>query len=150
MRTSTSPTSWGTSGMPKVDQNNAARVWFQFSCVMAPSTATDWCQHPQLKSKKAHDIICHHNKQLLAGNHPTPFHMIICGTAGTGKSYLISTIAHTLGTSCLLTATTGIAAFNICGQTLHSALQLPIHSPCFRVLHFIDCSWQWKTYRTSL
>ena len=53
--------------------------------------------------------------------------MIVCGTAGTGKSYLISAIAHALGDSCLLTGTTGMASFNICGKTVHSALHLPIH-----------------------
>ena len=37
-----------------------------------------------------HDIICLHYQQLLADNKPTPLHMIICGTAGTGKSYLNS------------------------------------------------------------
>ena len=41
--------------------------------------------------------------------------MIVSGTAGTGKSFLISVIAALLGESCLLTGTTRIAAFNICG-----------------------------------
>ena len=54
--------------------------------------------------------------------------MLVCGTAGTGKSYLISSIVHTLGNACLLTGTTGMASFNICGKTLHSALKLPIHN----------------------
>ena len=82
----------------------------------------------------AYDIVCHHQHQFIAGNNPSPLRMIICCTASTGKSYLISAIAHTLGTSCLLTATTGMAAFNICGQTLHSALQLPIRSCTFKDL----------------
>lgn len=54
--------------------------------------------------------------------------MIVCGTAGTGKSYLISAIAQTLGQSCILTGTTGMASFNICGRTLHSTLNLPVKS----------------------
>lgn len=53
--------------------------------------------------------------------------MIVSGTAGTGKSYLISAIAGLLSNVCILTGTTGMASFNICGKTLHSALQLPIH-----------------------
>lgn len=52
--------------------------------------------------------------------------MMVCGTAGNSKSYLISAIAHALGSACLLTATTGMAAFRICGKTIHSALQLPV------------------------
>ena len=54
--------------------------------------------------------------------------MIVLGTAGTGKSYLISAIAHLLRQKCVLTGTTGMASFNICGKTLHSALKLPVHS----------------------
>ena len=52
--------------------------------------------------------------------------MLILGTAGTGKSFLIQAIAQLLQDKCLLTATTGIAAFHIGGITLHSALHLPI------------------------
>ena len=84
--------------------------------------------------KKAYDILHRHHQQLLANNKPTPLRMIICGTAGTGKSYLISAIAQKLRSLCILTATTGMAAFNVCGQTLHSALQLPIRSYTFKDL----------------
>ena len=52
--------------------------------------------------------------------------MIVCGTAGTGKTYLISAVKQVLGAQCVVTATTGIAAFSINGETLHSAPQLPI------------------------
>ena len=59
-------------------------------------------------------------------NHQEPFHMLILGTAGTGISFLIQAIAQLLQNMCLLTATTGIAAFHIGGITLHSALNLPV------------------------
>jgi ATP-dependent DNA helicase PIF1 len=52
--------------------------------------------------------------------------MIVCGTAGTGKTYLISATEQVLAAQYVVTATTGIAAFSINGQTLHSAAQLPI------------------------
>lgn len=81
-----------------------------------------------MKQQMAYDIILHHQAQVTANHQPPPLHMLVCGTAGTGKSYLIIAIAHTLGELCLLTGTTGMASFNICGKTLHSALQLPIHS----------------------
>jgi Cdc6-like AAA superfamily ATPase len=51
--------------------------------------------------------------------------MIVCGTAGTGKTYLINATKQELATHCVVTATTWIAAFSINGQTLHSAAQLP-------------------------
>ena len=65
--------------------------------------------------------------KIIANRQPAPLHMLVCGTAGTGKSYLIRAIAHTLGNTCLLTATTGKASFNICGRTVHSASKLPKH-----------------------
>ena len=76
----------------------------------------------------AYDTVCRHHRSFTAGEAPQPLHMIICGTAGTGKSFLITAIAHTLGDTCLLTGTTGLAGFNICGTTLHSTLQLPVQS----------------------
>ena len=44
--------------------------------------------------------------------------MLILGTAGTGKSFLIQAIVQLLQVKCLLTATTGIAAFHIGGITV--------------------------------
>lgn len=67
----------------------------------------------------AYKIIILHSQQLASNQHPLPLHMIICGTAGTGKSYLINAISQCLGEKCLLTGTTGIAAYNIGGKTLH-------------------------------
>ena len=53
--------------------------------------------------------------------------MIVSSTAGTGKTYLISALRQVLRDQCIVTATTGIAAFSINSQTLHYAAQLPIH-----------------------
>ena len=104
-----------------------------------------------VEQKKAYDIICHHHEQITAGNNPPPLHMIVCGTAGTGKSYVISAIAHALGSTCVLTGTTGMAAFHICGKTLHSALQLPIRSSSHRdlqgsSLHRLQLAMKDKSY----
>ena len=76
----------------------------------------------------AYDTICRHHTQQLSGQNPLPLHMIVYGSAGTGKSYLISAIAHAIGHKCLLTGTTGMASFNICGKTVHSALKLPVRN----------------------
>ena len=48
------------------------------------------------------------------------------GTAGTRKSYLIHCLRLLLDSRVHLTASNGIAAFNIEGQTLHSLLSLPV------------------------
>ena len=80
------------------------------------------------KQNLAYTIILDHYRQLTLNQHPLPLQMIVCGTAGTGKSYLISAIAQTLREACILTGTTGMASFNICGKTLHSTLQLPVRA----------------------
>ena len=55
-----------------------------------------------------------------------PLALIINGVAGTGKSYLINAIRTLLQGKCAVTATTGKAAFNINGITIHSLLKLPV------------------------
>ena len=59
--------------------------------------------------------------------------MIIQGTTGTRKSYLIHCISHALAASTtsgksplLLLAPTGIVAFNTHAKTIHSTLKIPI------------------------
>ena len=73
------------------------------------------------KQRLAYDIITSE-----IGDNPEPVHMIVCGTAGTGKTYLISAVKQVLGAQCVVTATTVIAAFSINSETLHSAAQPPI------------------------
>ena len=55
-----------------------------------------------------------------------PLHIIINGTAGTGKSYLVNCYRLLLGTIVKVAAPTGVAAFIIDGRTLHSLLHLPV------------------------
>ena len=73
------------------------------------------------EQRLAFEIITEHHQKLtmeseLSNDHKQML-MIIYGTAGTGKSYLIHAIASQLQNECCLTATTGIAAFNINGIT---------------------------------
>ena len=56
---------------------------------------------------------------------PPPLRLIISGTAGTGKSYLIHCLRLLLGDKVQVAAPTGVAAFNIEGHTLHTLLDLP-------------------------
>ena len=59
--------------------------------------------------------------------------MIIQGTTGTGKSYLIDCIRKTINItedndkkSLLALAPTGVAAYNIQASTIHTCLRIPI------------------------
>ena len=61
----------------------------------------------------------------FVNNRSTPLRLIITGTAGTGKSYLIHCIRLLLGDSIKVAAPTGVASFIIDGTTLHSLLHLP-------------------------
>ena len=97
----------------------------------------------ELNAKQRVIVMFHHNwckKAVLAlkeGKPIEPYHVFLSGPAGVGKSHVIKLIhSDTLkflelsGTLrpddviVLLTAPTGVAAFNINGMTLHSALLL--------------------------
>ena len=54
---------------------------------------------------------------------PLPLHVIVSGTAGTGKPYLIHCLRLLLGDRLRVAAPTGVAAFNV--DTLHSLFTLP-------------------------
>ena len=82
----------------------------------------------------AFNIIIHHLDQHLRGNKPPQRLLIIHGQGGTGKSTLLNAISqafHERGVSHLLakTATSGVAATMIGGQTLHTWAALPIAIP---------------------
>lgn len=62
---------------------------------------------------------------------PGPMRMVIVGTAGTGKSWLISQLQHCLGASLRTCAPTGKAAFAIRGCTAHYLFRLPVGAEPF-------------------
>lgn len=72
--------------------------------------------------KLAYDIITEHSKST---SEKKALLLIINGVAGTGKSYLIRALKSYLKQKCVITATTGKAAYSIRGVTAHSLLKLP-------------------------
>ncbi|XP_077364609.1 uncharacterized protein LOC144009028 isoform X1 [Festucalex cinctus] len=74
--------------------------------------------------------------QKLAGKNPDPLHVFITGGAGTGKTHLIKAIQYEatrlLSTVCrhpdnvcvLITAPTGIAAYNLHASTIHHTFSI--------------------------
>ena len=63
-----------------------------------------------------------------------PLLLIINGVVGTGKGYLVTAISSKLDERCVVTATTGKAAYNINGVTIHSFLKLAVASNSFKDL----------------
>ena len=76
----------------------------------------------------AYNIVNSHFDDTCISSDKEPLCLIIIGVAGTGKSYLINAIRNLLQGKCAVSATTGKAAYNIKGVTLHSLLKLPIGS----------------------
>ncbi|XP_076872152.1 uncharacterized protein LOC143522233 [Brachyhypopomus gauderio] len=74
--------------------------------------------------------------QKLRGEHPDPFHVFISGPGGVGKSVLIKAIHYEAcrilsrlsqnpdDTRVLLTAPTGVSAYNIDAATIHTSLSI--------------------------
>ena len=71
---------------------------------------------------------------------PDPFHIFLSGDAGVGKTFLVNVIIEYLKKtlvfpgqnsdeepSIAVTASTGKAACNINGTTVHTAFQLPLY-----------------------
>ena len=75
--------------------------------------------------KSAYEVVKSHSLQSVDENYES-LKMIINGEAGTGKSVLINAVRNLLEDKCYVTATTGKAAHNINGVTIHSLLKLPI------------------------
>ena len=79
-------------------------------------------QHLQGKQLQAYALVREHAEAEA----PPPLRMIVSGTAGTGKSYLIHCLRLLLKNRVRVAAPTGVAAFNIEGHTLHCLLSLPV------------------------
>ena len=89
---------------------------------------------PQRPFTTTADPACLQGKQLstyhlvqqhMESSDSSPLRMVVSGTAGTGKSYLIHCLRLLLQDKVRVVAPTGVAAFNVDGHTLHSLLNLP-------------------------
>lgn len=107
-------------------------------------THQEYCYYYRSLNKEQRDIVDFHREWckktviLLKKNQPVkPYHLFLSGPGGVGKSYVIKMIhtdtirymrsisgISTNDITAMLTATTGVAAFNIEGITIHSGFHL--------------------------
>ena len=75
------------------------------------------------KQLQAYNHVSHH---FVSGS-TSPLHLIVSGTTGTGKSYLINCLKLLLRNQLWVCGPTGVASFNIQGYMLHTlfSLRLP-------------------------
>ena len=87
-------------------------------------------QNLQGKQLQVYTTVQQHYKAV----NPPPLRMIISGTAGTGKSYLIHCLRLLLQHQLCVAAPTGVAAFNVDGNTFtpSSAYPLEVTSKTWR------------------
>ena len=80
--------------------------------------------HLQGKQLLAYSAVREHSESSNPSQ--SPLRMVVSGTEGTGKSYLIQCLKLLLKDRLCVAAPTGVAAFNVDGYTLHSLLSLPV------------------------
>ena len=88
------------------------------SSSQSPSADPQLLQGKQLEAYQA-------VQQHRLNRRGTALRMIVSGTAGTGKSFLINCLTNLLGPHVKVSAPTGVAATKIHGGTLHSLLHIP-------------------------
>ena len=105
---------------------DAAR-WTEVSlrdAIVAPTPLPD----PSLLNESqsfVYRVVVEHKERSRAQLGVPPLRILVCGTAGSGKTFLIKSLKHHLGDQCLVLAPTGVAADNIGGSTYHSKIPIP-------------------------
>ena len=129
---------WTTSSANFPDPQEAVRF---ISRNRSEQTATAIVDHTQINynpailqgnQEMAYNAMQSHFEAVIQGQSPESLRLIVSGMAGTGKSYLIGCFRALLGDACYVAAPTGVAAFNVGGQTMYSLLRFP--------LNFSDCN----------
>ena len=111
-----------TQSYPNIEEAASFISQHQQQATPTPFTTTATPENLQGRQHDVYNTV----KQHYEGDDPEPLHIIINGTAGTGKSYLINCLRLLLGDSVKVAAPTGVASFIIEGRTLHSLLHLPV------------------------
>ena len=71
----------------------------------------------QGNQEMVYNAVQSHFEAVIQGQSPESLRLIVSGTAGTGKSYVIGCLRALVGDACYVAAPTGVAAFNVGGQT---------------------------------
>ncbi|CAM9107682.1 unnamed protein product [Ectocarpus sp. 13 AM-2016] len=74
------------------------------------------------RQRNCYDVVMNH----FENERSEPPHIMVLGTAGAGKSYLVYALSKLLGGFLRRAALTGMAGFLIAGSTLHSLPGLPV------------------------
>ena len=116
--------SWLASSMvySNIDEMPTFISRYRQSAHQRPFTTTADPSKLQGKQLAAYNLVKHHQE---SNDVSSPLRMIISGTAGTGKSYLIHCLRLLLRDKLRVVAPTGVAAYNVDGSTLHSLFHLP-------------------------
>jgi hypothetical protein len=86
-------------------------------------------QKPELNAAKGRSVVLISHAAALTLAADTPSLNMLLSAAGTGKSVVLREVVETIGAErCAIVGTTGVAAFNVGGETIHSLLNLPIGS----------------------
>ncbi|MEW8561119.1 MAG: DUF6570 domain-containing protein [Candidatus Thiodiazotropha sp.] len=121
-------TSTENSTMSAVDISLTEQQWHSFS---SGSSQTSYHEHCSKLTRDQRNVL----KYLQKKGDGDTFHIFVTGPGGVGKSFLIKVLVQylTLFTSRVsgivpvaVLAPTGVAAFNIQGQTIHSSLRIPV------------------------
>ena len=118
-------------------------------------SSDDYCKKMQQLNEKQRKIVGYHRNwcksvvEAVKHNKPTPksYKQFISGPGGVGKSHVIDLLKNDTvrlfrhlpsvrpdDIVCILCASTGIAAFNISGMTIHSTFLIPINMGQYRKL----------------
>ena len=110
-----------SSAYPNLDELPSFLTRHRQEAPLRTFTTTANPCHLQGKQLQTYELV----KEHMEGDKSNPLRMIVSGTAGTGKSYLIHCLRLLLQDKVRVVAPTGVAAFNVDGHTLHSLLCLP-------------------------
>ena len=112
----------GSQAYPNVEEMPTFISWHRKTAGQQSFTTSADPHHLQGKQLQAYTLVWEHAE----AHHPPPLRLIVSGTAGTGRSYLIHCLRLLLDHRVRVAAPTGVATFNIEGHTLHSLLSIPV------------------------